>query len=83
MNRVRGYLWAAALAGAAIGMSSAAAAGLGSDAIVTAVKRGDCSKAVQMLNSEVNASPSQTALFVGGRMLDEGICMKRDPLAAA
>jgi hypothetical protein len=50
---------------------------------VKAVRRGDCSKAVQELNSEVTANQSQTALFVGGRMLDEGICVTRDPLAAA
>jgi hypothetical protein len=83
MNRLIDGRWIAALAGIAIGtVSSAAGAGLASDAIVTAVRRGDCSKAVQELRSEVNANQSQTALFVGGRMLDEGICIKRDPLAA-
>ncbi len=84
MKRVIGGLWVAVLAGMALGTgSSAAAAAPAPDAIVVAVRRGDCSKAVQELIAEVNANQSQTALFVGGRMLDEGICMKRDPLAAA
>src|ERR1700728_337097 len=84
MNRVIEGLWVAALAAITIGTgSSAAGAPLATDPIVMAVRHGDCSKAVQELNSEVNANQSQTALFVGGRMLDEGICMDRDPLAAA
>src|SRR5277367_5642521 len=82
MNRVIGGL-CVAVATLAIGTgSSAVAAGLASDPIVMAVRHGDCSKAVQELNSEVNANQSRTALFVGGRMLDEGICMQRDPLTA-
>jgi hypothetical protein len=84
MNRVIDGLWVAAFAAMAIGTgSSAAGAGLASDAIVIAIRRGDCSKAVQELNSEVNSNQSQRALFLGGRMLDEGICVNRDPLAAA
>lgn len=84
MKRIIGGLWAAALAAMAMGTGSwaAAGAGLASDAIVVAVRRGDCAKAVQELNSEVN-TPNQTALFIGGRMLDEGICMKKDSLEAA
>jgi hypothetical protein len=82
MNRVIGALWVAVLSLAIGTGSSAAGAGLASDPIVMAVRHGDCSKAVQELNSAVNANRSQTALFVGGRMLDEGICMQRDPLAA-
>jgi hypothetical protein len=83
MNRVIDGFWVAALAGITIATgSSAAGAGLASDPIVMAVRHGDCSKAVRELNSEVNANQSQTALFVGGRMLDEGICLNRDPLAA-
>jgi hypothetical protein len=84
MKRVVDGLWVAALVGMTIGTgSSAANAGLASDAIVIAVRHGDCSKAVRELNSEVNANQNQTALFVGGRMLDEGICMQKDPLTAA
>src|ERR1700689_3193969 len=83
MNRVVDGVWVAVLSLAIGTGSSAGAAGVASDSIVTAVRRGDCSKAVQELNSEVNANQSQTALFVGGRMLDEGICMQRDPLTAA
>jgi hypothetical protein len=81
--RVIDGVWVAVLWLAVGTGSSAAAAGLASDSIVMAVRRGDCSKAVQELNSEVNANQSRTALFVGGRMLDEGICMQRDPLTAA
>jgi hypothetical protein len=82
MNRFS--LWGAALVGLAIQTCSSAMAGaLVSDAIVIAIRRGDCSKAVEELSSEVNSNQSQTALFVGGRMLDEGICVKKDPLAAS
>jgi hypothetical protein len=84
MNRVIEGFWVVALAAITMGAgSSAAGAALASDPIVMAVRHGDCSKAVQELNSEVSANQSQTALFVGGRMLDEGICVDKDPLAAA
>jgi hypothetical protein len=84
MKRVIDVLWVAALLGMTIGTgSSAAGAALASDPIVMAVRHGDCSKAIQELNLEVKANQSQTALFVGGRMLDEGICMNKDPLTAA
>jgi hypothetical protein len=76
-------LWVAALVGLAIQSSSAMAGTLVSNAIVTAIRRGDCSTAIKELNSEANSTQSQTALFVGGRMLDEGICVKKDPLAAS
>ena len=77
MNRVIDGVWVAVLSLAIGTGSSAAAAGLASDPIVMAVRRGDCSKAIRELNAEVNANQSQTALFVGGRMLDEGICMHK------
>lgn len=83
MNRVTGFL-GAALVGLSIDKCSSSTAGtLMSDAIVIAIRRGDCSKAIKELSAEVNTTQSQTALFVGGRMLDEGICVKKDPLAAA
>jgi hypothetical protein len=75
--------WIAALVGLAIHSSTAMAGTLLSNAIVTAIRRGDCSTAIKELNSEANSTQSQTALFVGGRMLDEGICVKKDPLAAS
>jgi len=75
--------WVAALLGLAILSSSALAGTLVSNAIVTAIRRGDCSTAIKELNAEANSNQSQTALFVGGRMLDEGICVKKDPVAAS
>jgi hypothetical protein len=49
-----------------------------SDPIAKAVRRADCPKAVQELNSEVTSKNNATALFIAGRMLDEGICVKKD-----
>jgi hypothetical protein len=59
-------------------MSSAATATLASDPIVLAVRHGKCSKAVDELNAEIGLKDGSTALFVGARMLDEGICVKQN-----
>jgi len=55
---------------------------LSSDPIVVAVKHGDCAKAVALANARV-ASGDNEAAFLAGRMLDEGICMQKDPVQAA
>jgi len=60
----------------------ASAASLSSDPIVLAVRHGDCSKAVALANAGV-ASGDNEATFLAGRMLDEGICMQKDPVQAA
>jgi hypothetical protein len=60
----------------------ASAASLSSDPIVVAVKHGDCGKAVALVNARV-ASGDNDATFLAGRMLDEGICMQKDPVQAA
>jgi hypothetical protein len=60
----------------------ASAASLSSDPIVVAVKHDDCAKAVALVNARV-ASGDNDATFLAGRMLDEGICMQKDPVQAA
>jgi hypothetical protein len=59
-------------------ISFAATETLPSDPIVSAVRHGNCSKAVSELNAQIGLKSGATALFVGGRMLDEGICLKKD-----
>jgi hypothetical protein len=59
-------------------ISFAATVNLAADPIVSAVRHGNCSKAVSELNAEIGLKSGATALFVGGRMLDEGICLKKD-----
>jgi hypothetical protein len=51
-------------------------------ALVAAVKRGDCATAISQVNSQSGSMSDQTA-FVAGRMLDEGLCVKQDSVAAA
>jgi len=60
----------------------ASAASLSSDPIVVAVKHGACAKAVALANARV-ASGDNEATFLAARMLDEGICMQKDPVQAA
>jgi hypothetical protein len=71
-----------ALASIALGALSCAAATTASDPIVSAVRQGDCSKAVSELKAKIGSKIGPTALFVGGRMLDEGICVQQDREAA-
>lgn len=86
MQGITGFFWSAAIAGltaaAALPAVAASSSSLMSDPIAKAVRRADCSKAVQDLNSEVKSNDSATALFIAGRMLDEGICVKKDPGSA-
>ena len=60
----------------------ASAAFLPSNSIVMELKRGDCLAAVKRVNPEVRANDGQTA-FVAGRLLNEGLCVHEDPIAAA
>jgi hypothetical protein len=70
---------AVALASIALSaIASAATATLAADPIVLAVRHGMCSKAIDELNAETELKDGSTALFVGARMLDEGICVKQD-----
>jgi TPR repeat protein len=59
----------------------ASATALSSHPLVVAVRHGDCDAAVKLVNPVVNLNDDQTA-FLAGRMLDEGICVKKDPIAA-
>jgi TPR repeat protein len=72
-----------ALASIALGaISSATTMTLASDPVVSAVRHGNCSKAVSELKAEIGSKKGPTALFVGGRMLDEGICVEQDRATA-
>ena len=50
--------------------------------IVTAVHHQSCAAAVRLISPEVRDNDAPTA-FLAGRMLDEGICVQRDPELAA
>jgi hypothetical protein len=68
----------AVIAASSVAVGSANPPSLMSDPIAKAVRRSDCPKAVQELNAEVTSKDNATALFIAGRMLDEGICVKKD-----
>jgi hypothetical protein len=54
-----------------------------SNSIIAAVQRGDCDKAVKQVNAAFDMPDAASALFIAGRLLDEGICLKKDPEKAA
>ena len=60
----------------------ALAAFLPSNSIVVAVRRADCAAAVRLINPDVKSNDVETA-FLAGRLLDEGVCVHEDPVAAA
>jgi hypothetical protein len=60
----------------------ACAAELSAHPITIAVRHGDCSAAVNLLNPNAMLNDKETA-FLGGRMLDEGICVELNKVAAA
>jgi len=62
--------------------STAAAVPLSVNPIVVAVHRGDCNEAVKLVKQQV-ASNNALSTFLAGRMLNEGICVQKDRLAAA
>lgn len=85
MKRIYDRRWVGSLVVAAFGglfASMASAAFLPSNAIVIAVRRGDCPAAVRLINPEVTANDVQTA-FLAGRLLDEGVCVHEDPVASS
>jgi TPR repeat protein len=49
--------------------------------LVVAIRHGDCVTAVKLVNAQVSSNDDQTP-FVAGRMLDEGLCVKKDAAAA-
>ena len=51
------------------------------DPIIAAVRHNDCEGAVKLIKPEVEANDSNTT-FLAGRMLSEGVCVKKDPAAA-
>jgi hypothetical protein len=71
-----------AIASGAFFTTIAWAAFLPSNSIVIAVRRGDCAGAVKLLTPDVNSNDVETA-FLAGRLLDEGVCVHDDPVAAA
>ena len=77
-TRVAGL--AAAIAAAVLALP-AQSAPLASHPIAVAIKRSDCDRAVELVKSGVAANDPQ-AVFLGGRMLDEGICVVPSPGAA-
>jgi hypothetical protein len=62
--------------------SAASAASLESNPVAGAVKRGDCDAAIDLVKNGVASNDSQ-AVLLGGRMLDEGVCVVQNPGAAA
>ena len=52
------------------------------NAVVSAVRHGDCANAVELVN-HANLVDDPQALFWGGRMLAEGICVDQDDVSAA
>lgn len=62
--------------------TSAFAAALAPHPVSTAVKRGDCDAAIDLVKAGVASNDSQ-AVFLGGRMLDEGVCVVQNLEAAA
>ena len=59
-----------------------ARAGATDNPVIAFVQNGECAKAVELVNHAIDTKDSQ-ALFWGGRMLDEGICVDAERAAAA
>ena len=80
---IRGCIRDALLFGLAAAAGSAAgAATLAANPVVVAVHHGDCVGAVNRVNPDPGSNDADTA-FLAGRMLDEGICVQKDPATAA
>jgi TPR repeat protein len=72
------------LAVAALGVACtvcAAGDSASSQAIIKAIRKGDCAKAMKAVNDTVNSSDAQVD-FLAGRMLNEGVCVKQDSAGA-
>ncbi len=61
--------------------ATASAASFAEHPIVVAINHGSCKAAVKLINLQVASNDAQTA-FLAARMLDEGICVLKDPVAA-
>jgi hypothetical protein len=73
-----------AFAAAALGAVCAVCAATesaSSQSIITAIRKGDCSKATQAVNEGMNSTDAQVD-FLAGRMLNEGVCVKQDSAGA-
>lgn len=77
-------LCTAALGGAvaAIAGQPAAAGSPISQAIVRAIRKGDCDTAIRLANDNVPSGDARVD-FVAGRMAEEGICVRRDSALAS
>jgi hypothetical protein len=62
--------------------TTASATALASHPVVDAVRRGDCDAAIDLVKRGIISSDSQAALL-GGRMLDEGVCVVPNAESAA
>jgi hypothetical protein len=77
--------WTLVFAAAVLGATDVALAATesaASQSIIKAVRKGDCVKAVKEMNDAMNSTDA-AADFLAGRMLNEGICVKRDSAGAA
>jgi hypothetical protein len=79
-RRWLGRMTAIALAAGSVTLVSGAT--LASHPMVIAGNHGECDAAVKLVNRVVESNDEQTA-FLAGRMLSEGICVRRDPETAA
>lgn len=73
---------AAPLTSLAAALVPASAAPLAAHPVALAVGRGECNAAVDLVNRGAAAGDGQ-ALFLAGRMLDEGICLELDRATAS
>ena len=62
----------------AVGSESAPSA----NPIVVELRRGHCDEASKLINPDVKSNDRESA-FIAGRLLDEGVCVRSDPEAAA
>ena len=62
-------------------VSGALAASTTPNPVVLAVRHNDCDGAVKLVNPQLESNDAETT-FLAGRMLNEGICVKKDPRAA-
>jgi hypothetical protein len=60
----------------------ACAASLSAHPVLIAVRQGDCDAAIDLVKHGVASNDDQAA-FLGGRMLDEGVCVEKNNAAAA
>jgi hypothetical protein len=82
MRPVSAARWLQGIAVLALPMASMATTSQSSNPLTVAVRHGDCTGALKLVNPRVGSNDAQTA-FIAGRMLDEGICVHPDPSGAA